>query len=83
MAEDFRDEPRKPALKAGQISFGAPQDSLDCLVWDLSKSGAMIEVDLHSSPPDTFRLLSAGLSLNQRCEVIWRSDRKIGVKFVD
>jgi len=83
MAEDFRNEARKSALKVGQIFFGAPQDGLDCLVWDLSKSGAMIELDQHATPPDTFRLISPGLSLNQRCEVIWRSDLKIGVKFAD
>lgn len=83
MAEAFRDEPRRRALKTGEILFGGPEESRDCLVWDISKSGAMIEVDGDPTTPDTFRLRSSGLSLNQRCDVIWRSDQKIGVKFAD
>jgi hypothetical protein len=82
VAEDRRSEPRSHALKTGQVSFGDPQECCDCLVWDIARSGAMIEVAPDTKLPEEFRLISTGLSLNQLCEVVWREDRKIGVKFV-
>jgi hypothetical protein len=42
----------------------------------------MIEVEPDTAPLVEFRLISAGLSLNQLCEVTWRDDRKIVVRFV-
>jgi hypothetical protein len=82
VSEERRSEPRTHALKSGQIVFGEPQERQDCLVWDLGKSGAMIEVEPEVSIPEEFRLISAGLALSQICEVIWRDGRKIVVRFV-
>jgi hypothetical protein len=82
VAEDRRGEPRSHALKTGQVSFGDPQECCDCLVWDIARSGAMIEVEPGTNPPEEFRLISTGLSLNQLCEIVWRDGRKIGLRFV-
>ncbi|MGH1574312.1 PilZ domain-containing protein [Methylobacterium sp. P31] len=82
MSEERRNDPRNPALMAGQIAFGDPPGCCDCLVWDIARSGAMIEVEDDMPPPEQFRLISTGLALNQLCEVVWREDRKVGVKFI-
>ncbi|MBP1180031.1 PilZ domain-containing protein [Methylobacterium sp. PvR107] len=82
MPDELRDVPRSHALKTGEIFFGEQQERCDCLVWDISKSGAMIEVDLDAEAPETLRLISSGLALDQLCKVIWRDGRKVGLKFV-
>ncbi|MDP4005124.1 PilZ domain-containing protein [Methylobacterium sp. NEAU K] len=82
MAEERRNEPRSHALKTGQLAFGHPQEHCDCLVWDIARSGAMIELEPDMTAPETFRLISTGLSLNQLCEVVWRDGQKLGLKFV-
>ncbi|MGU3668390.1 PilZ domain-containing protein [Methylobacterium sp. A49B] len=82
MAKNGRGDPRRIALKTGEICFGDPQECRDCLIWDISKSGAMIEIKEGMVTPETFRLVSAGLYLNQLCEVIWRDGSKIGLQFI-
>jgi hypothetical protein len=74
-------ELRPRALKRGELFFSGTPGSCDCLVWDINRDGAMIQVDPDATPPDRFRLVSGGLFLNQLCEVIWRNGQSIGVKF--
>lgn len=81
MAGERRIFERRIALKTGHILFGPDQDFCDCLVWDLTKSGAMIEIGPETNLPTEFRLISDGLYLNQLCRVIWRDGRKLGLKF--
>ena len=81
MAEDRRGELQRAALKTGQVYFGEPQERRGYLVWNLGKSGAMIEIESDTAPPSKFRLISAALYINQNCEVIWRDGRKIALKF--
>jgi hypothetical protein len=63
------------------VLFGDPQDFCDCLVWDLGRSAATIEIGPDTALPTAFRLVSEGLRLDERCLVIWREDRKLGLKF--
>lgn len=81
MAEDLRNQPRSLALKTGHIFFGDTQDGCDCLVWNICRHGALIEVERETIPPEEFRFILMGLSLNQLCEVVWRDGRRVGVKF--
>lgn len=81
MAEIFARPPRKAALKTGRIFFGEKQECRDCLVWDLDKTGAMIEVEPGTIIPTVLRLISEGLYLDQSCEVVWRDGRKLELTF--
>lgn len=81
MPNELRDVPRSHALKTGEIFFGEPLECRDCLVWDISRTGAMIEVELDAAAPEKMRLISSGLALDQFCKVIWRDGRKVGLKF--
>ncbi|MGH1587575.1 pilus assembly protein PilZ [Methylobacterium phyllosphaerae] len=81
MGDERRVFSRGTALKTGHILFGSDQDFCDCLVWDLTRSGAMIEIGPETDLPAEFRLVSEGLYLNQPCRVIWRDGRKLGLKF--
>ncbi|QGY02346.1 hypothetical protein MMSR116_11020 [Methylobacterium mesophilicum SR1.6/6] len=81
MAEHRRFERHGSALETGRILFGEPQDFCDCLVSDLGRSIATIEIGPDTALPGTFRLISEGLRLDERCLVLWREDRKLGLKF--
>jgi hypothetical protein len=81
MAEDRRFERHGSTLETGKVLFGDPQDFCDCLVWDLGRSAATIEIGPDTALPAAFRLVSEGLRLDERCLVIWREDRKLGLKF--
>lgn len=81
MAERNKEDARQTALKTGQIYFGDPEECHDCLVWDLGKAGAMIEVEPQIMPFGLLRLVSTGLYINQRCRVAWQRGRKIELIF--
>jgi hypothetical protein len=54
-------------------------DSCDCLVYNLSETGAQLQV---SGPiPNVFDLLVEGARSRQSCSVIWRREDRVGVKF--
>lgn len=55
---------------------------MPCRLRDLSDSGARLEVDSHNVP-DTFELIVEMDGLEARCEVIWRRNTVIGVRFVE
>ncbi len=81
MPNERRVTTRGTALKTGHILFGPDQDFCDCLIWDLTKSGAMIETGPETNLPAEFQLISERLYLNKTCLVIWRAGRKLGLKF--
>lgn len=81
MSDVPRTKSRSNTAKTGQIYFGDPQERRGCLVQDLNKFGAMIEVDLDIPLPETLRLISAALALNQLCVIAWREGRRVGLRF--
>lgn len=79
MEEDKRSAPRHRVLKAAAISFGG--GAISCTVRNISTSGASLEVASPIGIPDSIVLeLEGG---GRRCRVIWRKERRIGVRFVD
>ncbi|WP_162560944.1 hypothetical protein [Methylobacterium durans] len=55
---------------------------MDCLIWNVSELGALIEVEPDAHPPDRFRVVATGLNLDRNSMQIWRDGRQIGVAFV-
>ena len=85
--EDRRLLPRTRILKGGQIFWptGAavtwPNGSaVKCVVRNLSKTGAKIEV--RSPVPETFEIVFDVDHSRRSCRVVWRKGPMIGVKFV-
>jgi hypothetical protein len=68
-------------LVDGLILFEEGRYFCACLVWDVAKSGAMIEVGPDAVIPSEFRLTSDKLFLDRMCKVIWRHGRKLGIRF--
>lgn len=55
----------------------------DCLMLDLSATGARLEVQAPDALPDSFTmLLSHTGSLKRQCAVVWRAENTVGVQFV-
>lgn len=74
-----RDSRRQRVLKSGTIAFNG--SGIDCVVRNISVTGAALEVESHSGIPPTFDLIIAPEKFSERCRVLWRKDRRIGVIF--
>ncbi|WP_225133131.1 MULTISPECIES: PilZ domain-containing protein [Bradyrhizobium] len=66
-------------LKGGQIVFGSL--SVDCIVRDISATGARIQARGPFWFPDSFVLAIASDGTSRPCHIVWRKDGQIGVAF--
>jgi hypothetical protein len=80
MAEK-RLSPRLRTIKGGTIMFGAAA-AIDCIIRNMSDTGASLEVEGPTGIPDDFTLLIRPEIIKRSCHVVWRTDRRIGVRFL-
>lgn len=78
--EERRKDLRQRVLKAGKIAFNRGA-VIDCIVRNLSKSGALLNVADQFAIPEEFVLLIKRDNLQYQCYVEWRSGNQIGVSF--
>jgi hypothetical protein len=71
---------RSRTLKSGTISFDRAA-GIDCIVRNISDEGACLEVTSPLGIPDEFSLVIKPDSLFRKCRIVWRSARRIGVRF--
>lgn len=76
---DNRRKPRQRILKGGRIDFGA--GAVDCVVRNLSETGAALEVESPIGIPQTFDLIIIADRSRKRSQVVWRKERRLGVRF--
>ena len=81
MLKDAKSAPGKSARKTGQLYFGDLRERCGCVVWSLAGSEAVGEVNASTSLPDRLRLISAALTIDKSCDVVWRDGRKFGLRF--
>jgi PilZ domain len=74
-----RNTERHQILKAGIISFQG--SNIECMVHNISIGGANLEVGGGARIPDSFDLTIDAEDGTQHCDVVWRTDRRIGVSF--
>ena len=75
--------PRIRTLIAAKISFNNGQSTLDCLIRNLSDTGAKLIVSAAIPLPDSFDLLIPQKSVTRRVRIVWRRREEIGVRFED
>jgi hypothetical protein len=81
-AEDERRHVRRPVHLAAKINVG--RSLRDCTVLDLSDSGARVAIRAPHEVPDTIAICMSPRGFPIRpCKVIWRSDKEIGIEFLD
>jgi PilZ domain len=79
MMDEHRIAPRRRQLKAGTISFGG--GAIDCTVRNLSMTGAALDVISPVGIPERFTLLVEADHSHLPCRVVWRKEKRIGVRF--
>ena len=79
--EEYRIASRRRVLKAGTIEFGG--GAIDCMVRNVSDTGAALNVNSPVGIPDRFTLVVAADGSHQHCRVVWRKEKRIGVRFTD
>lgn len=68
-------------FKGGSIIFGLVP-GIDCVIRNLSDTGASIEVASPVGIPDDFTLLIRPETIKRHCRVEWRLANRIGVQFI-
>jgi hypothetical protein len=77
---DRRDAQRKKLLKGGR-TFWPNGDSTECIVHNLSETGALLGI---SGPvPKIFDLVIDFDQSRHSCSIVWRKANRIGVKFLE
>lgn len=71
-----RANPRKPVLVSGAIQFAG--STINCLICDISISGAALEITGPRNLPDRFNLVFKVDGTHIPCHV-WREEERIGV----
>ena len=82
MAE-HRSSPRKRAFLKGTILFNNGASSLDCLIREISETGARLEATGAVTLPEVFTLSIPQKGASQTARIVWRRDELIGVIFED
>lgn len=70
---------RQRVLKAGKIEFGG--GAIDCTLRNVSETGAALDVVSPIGIPNDFNLIVPADSSRRYCRVVWRTDKRIGVRF--
>src|SRR3954471_11709339 len=78
---DQRVAPRMRTLIAAKISFSNGQSTPDCLIRNLSDTGAKLIVSAAVTLPECFDLIVPPKSLPRRAQIAWRRGEDIGVRF--
>jgi hypothetical protein len=76
---DTRIAPRYRVSKAGTIEFVGGK--INCVVRNLSVTGAALEVSDTTGIPETLILAMPDDRLRLFCHVVWRREYRIGVAF--
>jgi PilZ domain-containing protein len=75
-----RAAPRHRVFKGGTISF-AQAPSVDCIVRNISATGACLEIENPERIPDAFMLVIRPEHVQHSCHVAWCGGRRMGVRF--
>jgi hypothetical protein len=80
MQQDRRVAPRRRTFKGGSISFDGFA-GIECVVRNLSETGACIETDCPGSLPEDFSLVIRPENVRRACRLVWRNEQRLGVRF--
>jgi hypothetical protein len=76
-----RNQSRQRVFKAGKIVVKQGASVFDCIVRNLSDDGACVDLGTTLGVPDCFVLNIEADRTSRLCQVVWRTERRIGVRF--
>ena len=83
MALAKKREARKSLRQPGWITFDGGFAARQCVVQDISTTGAKVTIDDPNMLPAKLRLAFArDARTGRNCAVVWRRGKSLGVKFV-
>jgi hypothetical protein len=74
---------RQRVLKSGKIIFADGNSVVDCVIRNLSVTGARLEVPTTVGLPGEFTLVDAHANRHYAAKVMWRRGEAMGVEFSD
>ncbi|KMO39241.1 pilus assembly protein PilZ [Methylobacterium variabile] len=80
---ELRREARLRTFLRGRITFNGGNSTMDCLVRDISPSGARLLLSQTATLPDGFDLVIPAKDRTHRATLRWRKDDSVGVTFAD
>jgi hypothetical protein len=83
MTQEHRINPRHRTLKGGKIAYAKDTCVVDCVIRNLSDTGASLVVPMTVGIPGRFTLVDAHGGTRHSAEVVWRRGDRIGVHFTD
>ena len=78
--DEHRTDKRQRTFKGGAISL-VGSAARECIIRNLSDTGACLELSETTGIPDSFQLIIRPEIITRSCEVAWRSVQRIGVRF--
>lgn len=79
-AEDHRDSRRERRLKAAQLVFNNDQSVIDCVLRDISATGARVRLKgVYDGPKQIVLKISDGTTYS--VDVMWNRNNELGLKF--
>jgi hypothetical protein len=83
MSGEKRKSHRQTLKYPAKIDIGNGEGPMNCLLTDVSATGARVAVEFPDQVPEYFSLLLAPEhSVMRRCKVVWREGSAIGAEFV-
>ena len=80
-AEELRTSRRKRTLLRGKLAYGAGAFSVDCVISDLSETGARVQVEQGATFPEQVYLIHLRERTAYESKVVWRRDNFAGLEF--
>lgn len=77
---DRRSAVRIQTQRSGKVLCGA--FAWDCIIRDLSSSGAKVQMLSSSAPPGTAQLVDLAAGLAHDVTIAWQRDREVGMRIV-
>ncbi len=83
LLSDKKREKRKSLSQPGWITLDGGFAARQCVVQDMSSTGAKVTIDDPNTLPAKLRLaFSRDARTGRPCEVVWRRGKSVGVKIV-
>jgi hypothetical protein len=79
--KERRTADRRPVLMTGVIILDESKPRIQCRVTDLSEKGAGMKIFAIEDIPEKFDIVIEGI--RRRCRLVWRTDTRIGVAFLE
>jgi PilZ domain len=82
MFSEKRKHIRRALRYTAWVGLGEGFPLRGCMVFDVSETGARLEIEKPQELPELFTLLLSGRgALFRHCRVVWRTENQVGVRF--